>query len=416
LSRDKVVSQEVYFEKIQNYLNTHNQDPLGVCRHAHSNLEKTANDMGIRAAEVEGWSGSHAYDILKIENGTAILSWGSILMFNTKNIEKALEAFEKGTGHITFQHQFFEDSQIKDKITTRDGKHFLDLVGYDDYESVNNLKDSLLNPKKPKSKFSVILNGGTYSNSIELNGYGFFVKKGQMFGDSSSAIDQLDLIQGGYRDNLSIFGLSVSPSVSFFQSLAEGEEKKEIHGETANLTVSTNNEKGLNLSMGFSHARAVGAEYMLYFDSFIESGVSYKLPINNFTIEPYFIFKWGLFPYDVGTWDYAYVPSEMNTGINLGVEVNNTKFSIDPHYAKRIWEQELGIDGKIKAKNLEFSVGGYTTKSNYDFCPDKTGFSVNMATSFDKFVVSLGFRDEIQNYSGETSSNPEASIKVKLKL
>jgi len=123
----KVASQEDFFDKLQDFLATNNPNSLGVCRHFASHIEQLANDVGLRAAAVTGTTmgGGHAYNVLKTENGTAIIDGGHILIADTKNIEKILEAYQKDANSIAFQHLFFEDSKFKYRLITKDGRNFL---------------------------------------------------------------------------------------------------------------------------------------------------------------------------------------------------------------------------------------------------------------------------------------------------
>lgn len=192
-------------------------------------------------------------------------------------------------------------------------------------------------------------------------------------------------------------------------------------GTEESFAISTNNKEGINIAV-----RASGNSFMIdkskgnpadvLYDIQSQLGASYILPINKFTIRPYLISKFNLFPMQfkgnisIRSGSYAPIISEINAGINLGANINNTNFSLVPYYAKRIWEQELGIDAKIERKDLELSAGGYLTKSNYVFCPDKSGFSVNATSSFKNFGITFSLKDDLKNYDGEISSSTSLSI------
>ena len=91
-SNMKVTSQEEFFDKFQDSLESGKKNGLGNCRHIHSYIEQLANDLGIKSAAVSGISENglgHIYDILKVEDGTAIIDYSNLLIMPTKNIEKA---------------------------------------------------------------------------------------------------------------------------------------------------------------------------------------------------------------------------------------------------------------------------------------------------------------------------------------
>ncbi len=124
---------------------------LGTCRQITTQSERYLNDLEIKSHSVSGISDNgigHAYVISKIENGSAIVDSYNILTTNTKNIEKTLQAYQKYNSMTTFQHLFFEDTEFKYRLITKDGKNFLDFIEYD--ETSEPLKNVLIEDIVPQ--------------------------------------------------------------------------------------------------------------------------------------------------------------------------------------------------------------------------------------------------------------------------
>ena len=426
-SINPVYSQDVFFDKLQDFLETGNHEDIGVCRHIATHIEKLAKDIGLRAASVTGSkSMGHVYDIIKTEDEkTAVIDGGDIILADTKNIEDIIEAYQREHNSLIFNHSFFEDSKFKYLLITENGKNFLKFVDYD--ESVNTLKDALISGNRINPDRKLIFNKTDSEISAEIDLSGSFNKIGIFYGNSSLPTEHL-LFQAGYRKNFLISDfLYLNPKISFVCAMPANSSpiNKPFVGFEGSLMLSTNNKKGINLG-----ARLAGNFYtrldnnvfdlsesssqVILYDAQIQLGASYALPINNFTIEPYLLSKTNVFSQDIGTYDYSLVFSEINVGISLGLDLGAVKLSLDPHYAKRIWEQELGANAKIGIQKVEFSAGGYMTKSGYDFCPDKNGFTVDLSTSFNHFGINLNYKKEAENYDGEISTNSKFSAQGKL--
>jgi len=389
----EVLSQDIFFEELQNYLEG-NQSSLGVCRHIASHLEQLANDMEIDAAAVT--NNRHAYIILKKENGTAIIDYGSILIMDTKNIEKALEVYQKKVNTIAFQHLFFNDNELKYRLITKDGENLLDLTGYD--KSLEKLKNSLMSKNDLDSNIAITFNKEDYLTSAELNCFGFFIKAGEIRGSSSSPMKNMTLFQTGFKREFSIPNIiNINPDISFvFGNLSKNIEDNidnSFFGASCDLSINTDNKEGLNLASRIAGNIFWTKDIVPFYDLAVEAGVSYKIPIKELNIEPYLITQFALFPGDLGTYKHVLKPSEFTGGISFNYISDNTKLSIEPSYSWRIWEQEVGINAKLETKHLGLNLEGYMTKSNYKFCPHKYGFSIGLDFNLEDYFK-LGFNCE----------------------
>lgn len=432
LPNHEVYSQDVFFRDLQNFLDTEEDQNLGVCRHIATHIERLARDLGLTAASVTGYNGAgHAYDIIKTEDGkTAIVDGGNIIEADTKNIEKILESYQRNNNSIIFDHYFFEDSKLKYHLLTENGKNFLDFIGYD--ETINSLKDTLFSRDIHNPLINLIFNKTDSEVSGEAGFSGIFAKLGKFYGNSFLPLEEL-LFQTGYKNKFLISSLYLNPEISFVYGIPSNaySDNKPILGATASLTASINNKNGINLA-----ARLSGNDFMIdklngnllnlfkstnwsqiiLYDAQFQLGTSYKIPIKNFTMQPYIISKFNLFPVDIGTYSYSPVLSEINGGIALSADIKNISVLLDPHYAWRPWEQEFGANAEIKTKNIGLNFGGYLTKSDYAFCPDKYGIEAGISANLDNLGIKLSYKNEAQNYDGETTNNPSFSVQGKLRF
>ncbi len=426
-----VFSQDEFFDIMQPSLNDE-ENGIGVCRHISSHLEQLANDSGIRASEVSGigrGGGGHAFVVMKTKEGSAVVDSYRILTAETKNIEKILEAYQKDNGTTAFDHLFFEDTVFKYRLITKEAKDFLDFVGYD--ESSKTLKDYFVSKDKVSSPdLKVVLNQDTSSNSLELNCLGFFVKEGKIFGEKSSPLEEMHLMQTGFRRDFSVLGINIYPDLSFiYGNIIQDKEfyYKRLIGANGNLVIKTNNEKGFNIGLriggnGFTKPNS-GSYLYVFFDTTVEGALSCKIPLGKqITINPYLISKANLFPKDVGV--YAYLPmlSELGGGIPFNAELKETKISLEPNYSWGMWENRFGVNAEIKNKNFGLKAEGYITKSNYDFCPDK--FGLNIETEFslknsqvkrNDLTLKLLYGLEGTNYDGEIDKENKLGVSCNIK-
>ncbi len=424
LMRAEIMSQDDFVYNLQNSL------PVGVCRHIAANTARTLNDMEIKAAAVSGIAGSgggHMYTILKTEDGNAVVDYGSLLITNTKNIEKTLQIYQKNAGSTAFQHLFFEGPEFKYKLITKDGRDFLDFIDYD--ESSEPLKNALIDDINPRANLEIDFNLESHLTSLGVNLEGLFIKGGEIRGKNFSPMDKMGLFQMGFKREFSVPGIiKVNPDISFvYGSIAQKKkvENNEIIGLKGGLVVATNNEERLNLS-----SRIVGGIFTssipqnipnpyhaLFYDFSMGAGISYKIPINNISIEPYATSQFTIYPIDLGTYQYGLKPSELGVGTVFDIKTSkNTNFSIEPYYLKRIWEQEFGGKAKFEIDNFGINAEGYATKSDYEFCPNKYGFNIGPELNSKNLRLGVNYGIEGTNYDGEVENQSSFKIQADVKF
>ncbi|MCX6746559.1 MAG: hypothetical protein NTU63_00290 [Candidatus Pacearchaeota archaeon] len=418
---NEVFPQKTFFEQLQNYLATGGYSPLGVCRHIASHIEQLSNDLGLRANAVTGryFEGTgHVYVILKREDGSGIIDGAYITISDTKNIEKMLEIYQKDKDSTVFEHFFFEDSKLKYRLVTKDGKNILDFMGCD--ESLNTLKKSLTDREDFNPRISLVLAKNDYSMSGKLNLFGLFAKIGQIKGNSSSPTKEMNLIQAGIEGKLSfpeVMDITPSLSVVYGDIIQQEHEDKGVTGASGSLMVNTNNEEGFNLSSRFAGKFLLTKNTSLFSNWSLEAGASYKIPIEEISLAPYVLGQGGMWQTDLGTGYFFPTFDEVNAGVILDIPFSsNTAISINPYYAYRNYEHELGIDAKVRTENISANAGMYVAKSVYDFAPDKLGIDAGLSASFENFVLKFIYKDEMKNYDGETSNNSSISLQGNIKF
>ena len=380
LLTNDAMSQGDSFSQFQDSLISGEDNSIGTCGHIAIHIARDLNNMDIRAAPVTGRSGNgigHAYVIAKTENGTAIVDGPYLLIANTKNIEKVLEAYQKENGTTALLHLFFEDTEIQYRLIPRVGKRVLNSIEHD--ESSNPLKNSLLNIIQPQSHFTVTLNRGTYINSFETNLWGFFIKAGEIMGENSSPMQNISTIQAGFKRDFSLFDdkVIISPDLSFIEgNLIQDAELDDdtLQGIKGNLIVNTNRERGFNLTSRVGGALIYGSS--LFYDLVLGTGASYTAPIENMNIQPYAVTQFSRLKENIDNQTYRFFLSELNTGISLNSNSNDANFSIAPYYLWKIWEQGFGGEVNLETEGVGINARGEVTFSTYDFCPDKYNLSV----------------------------------------
>ena len=101
----------------------------------------------------------------------------------------------------------------------------------------------------------------------------------------------------------------------------------------------------------------------------------------------------------------------------MGTKFGNSMFSFEPYFLRRIWEHGIGGNASLKSGKLGLTISGETTKSDYDFCPDKYGGNIGLNFSPKKninFDFTAG--DDITNYDGEIGHNYSFSIGGKIRF
>ena len=419
ISNNEIPKQEEFFQVIQNSSISGNENPLHDCLGISAFGERYLNDIGIKSSTVSGFGrggGGHAYVISKVEDGTAVIDGGHILIANTRNTEKTLRAYQKNNGTTALAHDFFENTKLKYRFITPEGERFLRFTGHD--ESSEPLENTLIQDFEPEHYLTVNLNLEDFLTSIELNLFGFFVKGGEIRGDSSSPLHNMSLIQAGFKrkfltPNINnkfldfMFGNKIIDingnfiSGNLFQDTELDNNK--IQGIMSNLVFATNNERGFNFAFrqNYTHpkinVREVG--YSLFYNLGAGVGASYKISTKKIDIEPYLItqYFWNMDLKD----SIIPKPAELVAGAVFELKTPHVKFSIEPYYLRRPWEQGLGGKVGVESENFGLNVEGFATKSDYEFCPDKWKVKIGSYVILKNFTIKADYKREGTNYDGE---------------
>ena len=410
-SQNEIKSQEIFFNHLQNFLETYDQNPLGQCGQISTYTERLLTDLRIKSSSVSGIRElGHAFNILKLQDGTGIIDGGQIFISKTKNVEKLLENYQKNVNFVAFQHLFFEDNKFKYQLITRDGKNFLNFIGYD--PSSIPIKNLLI--MNESSDFEAILqmDHGDSITSFGINYFGLITKAGEIRGNSSSSLDSMFLTQSGFKRKFSFQNFDITPNLNLI--LKDGI----LSGGFVDLVVNTANKKGINLSSRISGNILVDhlLTNQLFFDYSFGAGVSDTLPINYGEIIPYSDIQFKFIQKDLGMQEFFTTFQESESGIKLNFSIpKDLEISLNPYYTKRLWEDEFGANAQLGSKNIKLEVNGYLTKSDYMFCPDKFGFDFGVDTSINKyFNLNAKYKTEQTNYGGEIENNSSFSLTGKI--
>ncbi len=416
------LSREEFFEGLQDYLITGEDNPVGVCGDIHTIIEELANDLDIPAAAVSGMSGNmvgHIYSILNIEDGTAIIDYGRLFTFGTKNIERALEAYQENRGTVRFQHRFYNEGLFQYRFITKDGENYNEAVNYDGSSEV--LKNSLIQRDSFKSS-GLEINVGlkNYLTSLGINYFGAFVNVAQIRGSEASPLQRMNLVQTGLRKGFDRKYLNIDSELSFiFGNLVQDKELEDddLLGANLNFVLASDFESVFNftsrLNGNLLGLKPVKGEsyHPIFFDLGFGFGASFKIPVNeNVSIEPYSVAQFNLLPADVRTFTYKPFLSDLKTGINLDFR----NFSLDAYFLKELGDT-LGFGGEINAnlENINFNLGGYWKKSDYEFCPDNSwGLDFNLGVNSEHASLGINYKLDGTNYDSERENTSSIGINL----
>lgn len=410
LANGEVLNQEDFFQKLQNLLNGE-EEIVGICRHISSNIEQLANDIGLRAAAITGTKSGygHVYDLIKLNEGTAIVDGRDITITDTKNIERVLEMYQLEADSPKFQHLFFEDSRFKYELITKDGRNFLVFLVYD--KTTDKLKDSLTEKQKPRMPITLSFKTNDQMFYAGINFLGFFGKMGELYGDVNSPIKKLQLAQLGYDYGFSFPGvldLDISLSGIFGTSTQKDNSKSSPIGAAGNLMINTSREKGLNASLRIKGNILNASESTCLYDLGLETGASWRIPVQKVKITPYALAEFSILPPDIGPLIYLPVFTEAKAGAVFQIPISTSgdkSVVIEPSYAYRPSGHEVDLSLKLKGKDMELYANGTLTKSTYDFAPDKAKIDSGFSTSVGPIRLKAGFKEEWKNYDGEIDDN-----------
>jgi hypothetical protein len=442
----EIYSKNILFGKFQKSLAGENEF-LGACSNIAIYNESFLRDIGIK--KVASVAGAvldyqygkrieHAYNLLKLEDRISFIDGGQLLFVNTKNIEKALSAYQSEKDVFNFVYEFYENNQFKYKLITKEGRDYFEFVGHD--PTADSFKKNVLEYEEKLSPLlNISFNDKSSEESKEINFLGFFLKKGKIIGSSNSLYDRIELSQFGFKkigtlpkfefknnEFLSTFlnefsGIVVGLQASaikveaFYRDITtayffENKKSEKIKNSTGNFFLSTNRPEGFNLGAEISVDSTI-----LTNDSKQDIMASYKFRNGFFSINPYILFQFKneditLTPQSSGS------STEVSSGAILDFKLpKKIIFSVDPNISKRPWENEYGLGAKLKHKNFEISGKTFKTKSKYWANPNKAGKEITAKLDFRYLSGEVIYKTEIEDYDGEKEKNTELEVKTSLK-
>lgn len=414
------LSQDEFFEALQNYLVSRDETPLGACRDIATLTELLGEDLGINMESVSGMAsdmGGHMWNIADLDGRTAIIDYQDLFIVDTENIRMALRAYQKYKGIVAFEHSFFDKGEFQYRFLTEEGKNYLEAIGYNGSSEV--LKNSLIQRDNFESSgLEMNFNLKNYLVSGELNCFGPFINFGQLRGFNDSSLQRLNFIQTGFRKSLAEKYLNWDIDLSLITgNLIQDKEldEEDIFGVNSNIVLSTKFEKGFNLSSRingyFLALTPYNEDSIISIEFGFGGGASYRIPFNKkFSAEIYGAAEFGLFPEE--TRDYKLKPrlADLQTGISFKLDKLNYNSFLDLYFLQE-FDKIFGFGGDLKINKSSFGCGieAEIKKSNYEFCPD-VSWDVNVNLEMILKDVSLGIEYNLkgENYDGEKDT--ESSI------
>jgi hypothetical protein len=408
-----IKNEDIFFEDLQKALNKE-ETSFGLCRHISSSIETMLNKMGLNAAAVEGSSGDngHVYNLVKLSEGTALVDSYEIFITKSKNIEKLLQEYQKEKKAVQFQHWFFENGKLKYSFITKDGERFLKTIM--DYDtSLNPTKDYLLN-KSPSPHIDFKVSKDDKAYSFLANSFGIYIRGG-IFSEELSPDNETNTLQFGFKRKFTLPNImSIAPDAS----ILFGNGDNTLFGANYGLTLSTDNEKGINASLKYSGGIVNRPNATIFNKNAFSGGISYTLPLNFLKIEPYLLSQFSFIPDNLGESYYHQIlkPTEFQAGLRLSLPIKKGMLVFEPNYTNRMWEDEFGGKLSVVLNNLNLNLEGEVSKSTYGFCPDKANLKAGVKVSYKNLDLEGNYKGELKDYDGEKDIYHSFSAGLKVKL
>jgi hypothetical protein len=403
----------VFLSILSNQMNslTYNID-TNCCRHISSNIEKIAGQLELSAAVVSGiiGGGGHAYNLIKTGDGVSVVDSYDILSSKSKNVEKVLEAYQSEMNYPMFKQDFYKESKFRYALLTKDGKNFLDLIGYN--PSLDVIKESLQNRNEHEPNFNFEGNVKDNFFSFFAGFFGTYFKTGKMKENLSQR--EIFIAQEGIKPKFTIKNImSIAPEISFVYGKMENSHFISL---PFGLTLATENKKGINFSTRFSHTTVNIKEATLYHNMAIDAGVSYSFKIKDARFEPYVLSQASNLVENLEEYSKRFRFNELEAGLKLSLPLKDGTLIFEPHYTKRIWEDELGAKLRIGTGKINGNLEAAVSKSNYEFCPNKLRINSGIDLSFGDLSFTAGYKAEGTDYDGEKELTSSFYLNGKIKL
>ncbi|MFZ1971179.1 MAG: hypothetical protein WAU65_03315 [Candidatus Nanoarchaeia archaeon] len=439
-------SQQYLFNILQNDSKGNFQD-FGTCRQISTGVEELSEDLGKKASALTALEDNigHAYTLIKLQDGLAIVNSGEIFKANTKNVEEILREYQNTLNNIDFQHQFFEDNKFKYNLITDEGEKFLNFIDYD--SSSLSLRNKIINviPEDYTRKMDVNL--GNNENSLGIYNIGRFDIPFRLFnrnfdlniGTPNAKVGTILLpmdnrtisvgetnLKGTLTFPIFNAPLEITSNLGFISGNISQESGREITGADDYLAINTLNKDGLNLgtrisanlsAINLSQSIQMGILSSIFYDANENAGISYKFSSKNYSLTPYFIEQANVFPMRLSDYDYSPSLEELTGGISVGLLLpKDTSLLLTPYYSWKPWENGIGTDLEIKNKNAGIKASAYAAKSTYEFAPDSLDLKLEGNVNIRKLQLGANYNLKEKDYSGEITQDNSFEVKGTIKL
>ena len=393
------------------------------CVNISLDTEKAAEKIGLEGyalLKIPGRENNHAITFINTGKGYAIINGQDIFTTNSKNIEKIITQYNKKIDKINFETKVYDEGILEWYVINKNGERFLGFLDYD--YSTNPTHKKLINSEEKEEKFLVGVDTGNYTNSIKLKGGPFFTKLGILKGDENSALENLSIIQAGYKNSFylnDLINLDINGSYNHSEGLCKKGNEQKFNGFSGEINLFTNKEEGLNLSLrGARNSQTIeGTKIQPFLNFFIDTGISYKFQNKNIELTPYLINQLN---YDIKKHirkEPEFFPNEIVGGINIESKFGDLETEGDLSYSNKLHEHEIKGNLNLKKGDLEFSLGGYLAKPKFVLCPERQGINLGVSANLENKVnFNLDYNQDLVNYQGEKENNYSVSVGANIKF
>lgn len=411
----KVGSQEEFFEKIKKMLNE-DKTNMGVCSHINYYIERLLNTLDIKSASamVTSSEDNHMITLSSLDEKMAIIDYSAILIGDTNNPIKLLRIYQQESGMTSFYHPLYEDGKLRLIIIPPEGKEFLNSFKHD--KTLGDSKEKIIQRGKNSPKWVVETTNGEFVDSTITN---YNQENINAFGGIGTiknlpGLEGMIMAMGGVGGSFPFLRkMKIDGGISLLRGFPSEEnlEGKTLYGLRANMTLRTDNAKGLNFLLservckgfiGKNILNVLSSPITLFYQVVTEAGISYTSDLkkdtpNSFT--PYAFSQFSL--ENDGTNNPSFIPTEFHIGTLLEFHSGIHKFLIDPHYVWKIGSQEFALDLIYESPNFNIEVNGSGDISNYIFAPTVFEFDLKTQLKMQNLLFTLGIDNSTTIYPGE---------------
>jgi hypothetical protein len=423
----KFISQEEFLDRLAIHFHINEDEKIVNCNQISYHLGKLAEDMGFDVSSVSGTlSEGHAYNLLKLEGGRlAIIDYGNFFIIPTQNVETALLDYHKKRGFLSFQHSFFEGNKFRYWLINKDGKNFLDFLGYD--YSLNSFKNSLFQKEQfvnSNPKINLNLTQTEDISSMDLNFKGFSITGGQINGGAYSPFKKINLIKGGFKGDFVIdpsSNLSYSGNILYgdIESILEPQYdfQNNLIGAECDLELKLKDFSGFDLNskfaLGYASALTFKPGSSLFSRGLFDLGIFYNLPLGRNIITPYSSIQSALFFNNLKESLLTPSISEIQGGIRTEIQLTNRiknklggdiSLIINPYVGWKPWEHEIGGNVRMGNNKAGLEATMSVNSPTYWACPKKCDLAIKGNVTIKNIEGNLTYTHNSTDYSGEINT------------